>query len=183
LDGLAIPEPFDFESRVWMIAPWSGAYTQCLWVSALARCHIMTGDQKYFDAAAASMRALTVPTGHYQGMSTIVGGNRYWLEEYPSFPPQHTLNGAIYGIWSVLDWYFLTDDPTAERLYRAFVRSLEADLHHYDTGDWTYYDRFQRIAPETYHRIHITQMRRLYEQTGVEIFEHYRALWQSYLDD
>lgn len=182
LDGLAFPEVFDYPGHVLLPAPWNGSFTQGLTLSVLLRAHLLTGEERYRAAAESAMRAATVPTGHPGGSLIVTPGDLIWLEEYPSFPPQHTLNGAIYGLWSILDWWSHTGDPTAERCYRAFIRTLEQDLPRFDTGDWTRYDLWGSIATASYHQQHVFQMERLYSQTGLPIFQHFYALWASYLD-
>lgn len=182
LDGIAFAEDFDYPGHVFLPAPWNGAFTQGLSVSVLVRAHILSGDERYLDAAAAAMRALTVPVGLPQGVAVVQSGGRLWFEEYPSLPAQHTLNGAVYCIFSVLDYWHHTGDPSAERCYRAFVGTLERDLPRFDTGSWSYYDLWGVVATESYHQQHINQLGHLHEQTGLPIFDAYRRLWQSYQD-
>lgn len=181
LGGLAFPEPFDYPGHVLLLAPWNGAFTHGLTISVLVRAHLLSGDPAYLDAARQAMQAAMLPTGLPGGSVMVAPGDRLWLEEYPSFPPQHTLNGAIFGIWSILDWWFNTGDPAAERMYRAFVRTLELDLPYYDSGTWTWYDRWGTVATPGYHQLHISQMAHLDAQTGLPVFSHFHDLWESYL--
>lgn len=51
----------------------------------------------------------------------------------------------------------------------------------YDTGSWSYYDLLHYShASSSYHKLHIEQLRTLYELTGDEIFLYYSDKFYSY---
>lgn len=92
------------------------------------------------------------------------------LQEYPTNPPAHVLNGWIFGLWGLYDLStmgeteFISAD-LARRTASAFeegVSALATRLPRYDAWGWSRYDLFPHpivhVASPFYHRLHIEQL-------------------------
>lgn len=95
------------------------------------------------------------------------------LEEYPTDPGAHVLNGWMWALYGLADLAHATapdlDETVRASAHSAFaagVESLIAQLDEYETGrGWTTYDRYPHaianIASPFYHRLHIGMIRAL----------------------
>lgn len=82
-----------------------------------------------------------------------------WLEEYPSTPPSHVLNGYIFAFFGLLEFNRCdafnnsNDHLTAEICLN---ETLSNNIYRYDQFGWSRYDLAKRnFAPTLYHLIHI----------------------------
>jgi heparosan-N-sulfate-glucuronate 5-epimerase len=160
------------------VAPgWYSAMAQGLAVSVMLRAYDMTGKQSYLDAATAAVTLLLAPLSE-GGCADYDATGRPFLEECPSQPPCHILNGAVFALIGL-----------AEREHRVggsacavATERLAAHLQDYDTGYWSRYDlRFPAPATLAYHSLHIsllTAAERLFPGHG---FGGKAACWRSYL--
>lgn len=174
---------FDWEYRCTLKAPWYSALAQGQGISVLLRAHRETGLRKYSDAAVAAFEAFRVPVD--AGGVTFTDAQRnLWFEEYVVTPPTHILNGFIWAMWGVYDYFLATRDDRALRLFQSAVETLRANLHRYDLGFWSLYEQSGTLLPMVaspfYHRLHIVQLRVLYRMTGIETFAKFADKWQSY---
>jgi heparosan-N-sulfate-glucuronate 5-epimerase len=98
------------------------------------------------------------------------------LQEYPTDPPAHVLNGWITSLFGLYDVAHAPRDGTAtsQRAREAFTDgtgTLAARLHLYRTPlRWSRYDLYPHPLPNTashaYHRLHVAQLRALHSLTG-----------------
>lgn len=160
------------------VAPgWYSAMAQGLAASVLIRAYDMAGDQSYLDAAGAAVTLLVKPVSA-GGCADYDRLGRPFLEECPSEPPSHILNGAIFALIGLAEHERRLGGghsrPAAER--------LAAQQQDYDTGYWSRYDlRFPAPATRAYHTLHISLLEvaeRLLPGYG---FSRTAARWRSYL--
>ena len=52
-----------------------------------------------------------------------------WLEEYIVNPPTHILNGFIWGIWGVYDYWLLTNDKKIKNLFDNYINTIKNNLY------------------------------------------------------
>ena len=92
-----------------------------------------------------------------------------WFEEYIVSPPTHILNGFIWALWGVYDYFLATQDDVAHDLCARGVRTLQHNLDSYDLGFWSLYEqsgtRLPMVASRFYHRLHIVQLRVMHHLT------------------
>ncbi len=174
---------FDWEYRNRLKAPWHSALAQGQGISLLVRAHAETREQKYLVAATAAFRSFLVSTDAGGVTFTDATGD-LWFEEYIVSPPTHILNGFMWALWGVYDFYVATNSSEAQALFSAGVKTLRANLHRYDVGFWSLYEhsgtRLPMIASPFYHRLHITQLRVMHRLTGDAIFARLADRWQGY---
>ena len=175
---------FDWEYRDTLSAPWYSALAQGQGISLLLRAHKESGDARYLDAARRAFAAFQHPIDRGGVAFTDESGD-LWFEEYIVHPPTHILNGFIWALWGVYDFYLASHDPAAHDLFFRGVRTLLHNLVRYDLGFWSLYEqsgtRLPMVASTFYHRLHIVQLRVMYRLTGEKTFASVADRWEDYM--
>ncbi len=81
----------------------------------------------------------------------------YWHEEYPNPDYCHVLNGMLYSLWGLWDYYAITGDTFALTLFLAGIRSI-ADNYQMDNIEGVNSSKYcmHKADPkEPYHTLHI----------------------------
>jgi heparosan-N-sulfate-glucuronate 5-epimerase len=182
--GLAVwHHQFDWEYRDTLRAPWYSALAQGQGISVLVRAHKETGDTRYLAAAQRALTSFYVPVSEGGVAFTDEAGD-LWFEEYIVSPPTHILNGFIWAVWGIHDYYLATRDNPAHDLFARAVRTLQHDLDRYDLGFWSLYEqsgtRLPMVASPFYHRLHIVQLRIMHRLTGDTAFSQVADRWEGY---
>ena len=155
--GWAHRHPYKHTYRV--DPPWLSGMAQGQGASLLVRVAHESGEERYADAARAALRPLG-RTGPGGAAARLAGGRV--PEEYPTAPPSHVLNGAIYGLWGIRDVAVGLGDAEAASLADEGFAALAESLYRFDTGGWSRYDLFPHptanVASPMYHRLHVTQL-------------------------
>jgi len=60
----------------------------------------------------------------------------YWYLEYPANPPAFVLNGFIFGLFGIYDYYRMTNSEKAYNYFKRGIKTLKNNLHKYDMGYW-----------------------------------------------
>lgn len=174
---------FDWEYRERLKAPWYSALAQGQGISLLVRAHRSTGKAEYLHAAQVAFSSLLLPIEE-GGVQFVDEGGDLWLEEYLVSPPTHILNGFIWALWGVYDYYLATSDLRAQELFYRCAQTLVRNLDRYDLGYWSLYElsgaRLPMVASPFYHRLHVVQLRILSLLTGVPRFARVADNWENY---
>lgn len=174
---------FDWEYYQILKAPWYSALAQGQGISLLVRAFIEEKEDKYLAVSVKAFETLTKEIREGGVLFVDKDGN-YWLEEYLVNPPSHVLNGFIWAIWGIYDYFLITREKKAFALYQNYLKTIRKNLHRYDTGFWSLYDlannRLKTIASSFYHQLHIVQLDVLYKLTGDNIFLEYSKKWTEY---
>lgn len=183
-NGLAVwNHHFDWEYRDTLKAPWYSALAQGQGISLLLRAHQESGDAHYLDAAQRAFVSFQRPIAK-GGVAFIDASGDLWFEEYIVSPPTHILNGFIWALWGVHDYFLATHDRSAQDLFSRGVRTLLQNLKRYDLGFWSLYEqsgtRLPMVASPFYHRLHIVQLRVMHRLTGDQKFADFADRWESY---
>ena len=108
------------------------------------------------------------------------------LQEYPTDPPTHVLNGWINALWGLYDIANaggkLADD--ARDAYQRGLEALAARLPLYNTGwNWSRYDLFPHaivhVTSPFYHRLHVEQLRAMHDLDPRPMFAETADRWES----
>src|SRR5579872_3063433 len=182
--GLAVwNHHFDWEYRDTLKAPWYSALAQGQGISLLVRAHKESGDSRYLDAARQAFASFQQPIDQGGVAFTDESGD-LWFEEYIVEPPTHILNGFIWALWGVYDYFLATGDHSAQELFSRGVRTLLHNLDRYDLGFWSLYEqsgtRLPMVASRFYHQLHIVQLRVMHRLTDEEAFARVADRWESY---
>jgi hypothetical protein len=156
-----------------MIAPWSSGMAQGDVLSVFVRLYEATGKAEYLEVAHETFQSFT----RFHGESTpwtvrVDSSDFYWIEEYPFEEGTQVLNGFIYGLSGLYDYYILTGDDTAKQLVRAALTTLNHYLPEYrDEGNASYYCLYHKINSPKYHiKDHLPQLEYLYKISGDPYF-------------
>jgi heparosan-N-sulfate-glucuronate 5-epimerase len=182
--GLAVwQHHFDWEYRHTLKAPWYSALAQGQGISVLVRAHKEVQDARYLDAAARALASFYKPTKEGGVAFTDERGD-LWFEEYIVSPPTHILNGFIWALWGIHDYFLATQDSSAQQLFSRAVQTLLHNLDRYDLGFWSLYEqsgtRLPMVASPFYHQLHIVQLRVMHRLTGEDAFASVADRWQGY---
>ncbi len=174
---------FDWEYRDTLKAPWYSALAQGQGISVLVRAYKESGDASYLDAAQRAFASFQQPIENGGVAFTDAAGD-LWFEEYLVSPPTHILNGFIWALWGLYDYFLATRDQTAHELFSRGVRTLLHNLDCYDLGFWSLYEqsgtRLPMVASPFYHQLHIVQLRIMHRLTGEDQFARVADRWENY---
>ena len=152
---------------------WSSALAQGQAASAFARAHVATGEDRWAELAAAA----TVPLVGADSPLVAHTPEGPVLQEVPSDPASHILNGWVAGLWGL-------HDAGATAAFDEGLACLRLRLDRYDTGWWTLYSLYPHhlrdLAKPIYHRFHVTQMRGMHRLTGDARFGATADRWARY---
>jgi D-glucuronyl C5-epimerase-like protein len=173
--------PVNVEVAKYRLAPgWFSALPQGQAGSVFVRAHLATGDDRY------ARLALQAVEPFLSGTSGLVSETPSGpvLEEAPSSPPSHVLNGWMSALWGLWDVRLGLDDARAGEGFERSLTCLRAFLPSYDTGWWTLYSLYPHaladLAKPIYHRFHVTQLEVYHRLTGFADVEETRRRWASY---
>lgn len=174
---------FNWEYRDTLKAPWYSALAQGQGISVLVRAHKESGDALYLDAARRAFAAFEQPIDRGGVAFTDESGD-LWFEEYIVRPPTHILNGFVWALWGVYDYFLATHDSSAQDLFSHGIRTVLHNLGRYDLGFWSLYEqsgtRLPMVASRFYHRLHIVQLRVMRRLTGEASFAEVAERWEGY---
>jgi len=177
------PTFFDLEYFEKLRAPWFSGLAQGQGLSVLVRAFVETRLEAYLQAADKVYESLSAPISE-GGVLFRDQSGAIWIEEYVLTRPTHILNGFIWALWGVYDYYLIHKDKSALTLFQAFTETILKNLDKYDTGFWSYYEltpqRLKSPASTFYHRLHIVQLQVMYKLTGEPLFLKYRTKWAEY---
>jgi heparosan-N-sulfate-glucuronate 5-epimerase len=174
---------FDWEYRDTLKAPWYSGLAQGQGVSLLLRAHAHSKDERYRRAAQDAFVGLTMPI-HEGGVLFEDGPKNLWIEEYLVDPPTHILNGFMWALWGVFDYWLVSADPSAKNVFDRGVETLFHNLERFDTGYWSLYEqsgtRLKMLASPFYHRLHTVELRVMSQLTGDARFDAVAEKWEGY---
>lgn len=174
---------FKWHYKEWLEPGWYSAHAQGTGISLLARMYKKTNDVRYLEAAKKAFIALNTDRESGGVKFTDKEGN-VWLEEYIIKQPTHILNGFLWALWGVWDYWLLTGDEKAKKLFRDCVETLKKNLPRYDAGFWSLYDlsrqKMKMLASPFYHDLHIVQLMATYILSENPVFKTYAEKFQNY---
>lgn len=168
--------PYDLKSG------WTGSLNQAAIMKALSFAYLYSRDEKYKFILDKTLNAFEVDIG--EGGLKIIrideGEHYVWYPEYVKENPPYVLNGFITVIIRLREYYLISNDKKAEKLYLEGLDSLIHYLPDYDAGNnRSYYDTLGNLANPHYHEMHIAQLDTLYTYTKNPIFKEYKEKWKS----
>ena len=173
---------FPYAHRAPLHPPWLSAMAQGEAASLLARLGEETSDERYVEAALLALRPMSVPVESGGVLGDLDG--LPFLEEYPSTPQSHVLNGAVFALWGIRDVALSTGDAAIETQHFEALAALVATCARFDTGRWSRYDLFpdppQNVASSFYHHLHISQLKALHGIYGVTEFGDLADRFEAY---
>ena len=173
---------FDWE-RYQCHAPWISAMAQGQAISVLTRAYSLTKDEIYLQTVELAIGPFEHSWDEGGVRFADEDGNVFYLE-YACESHPCVLNGFIFSLLGLHDYYLTTGDEKALNLFSDGIETLKVRLKDYDTGDWTWYnlpEYEETKVKESYHRLHYQQLFELYFITGERHFLEYAEKWCSYI--
>ena len=175
-DACYLPYDFDINPHgnksILLKAPWFSGMAQGQALSVFVRLYNITRNKKYLDFA----HKLFYSFKNYKKDNLIWtvfidADNYYWIEEYPDIEPGRVLNGFIFGIYGLYDYYFLTKDPVCKYYLEAAITTIQKYIGEFrNPGNVSFYCLRHEHTDANYHQIHIDQLKTLYYMTGESYF-------------
>jgi len=160
-----------------LASPYS-AMTQGEGVSAFVRAWALTGDELFLQGARRALDLMIKPIE--DGGPSLHENGFLFLEESPSRPRSSILNGWIFSLFGLYDYWLALKDQEAYELFRRSLATLKKHLHQYDAGYWSYYDTQGHLASPFYHDLHIHQLSALALVDQDPLWVEYRDRWALY---
>jgi hypothetical protein len=185
--GSALYLAYDFDFRMHgrasetLRAPWYSGMAQGLAISFFLRLHLETGDARYRATADELMAAISRlrTSDRTPWVSTIDSRGYLWIEEYP-LSHDHTLNGYLFALLGVYEYWLATGSRSALRVLRGGVATLVHYLPQFrNPGAISAYCLKHRVQSAGYHRTHIWQLERLAGISGVKFFSDMSAAFRA----
>ncbi|MCA0991328.1 D-glucuronyl C5-epimerase family protein [Pseudalkalibacillus hwajinpoensis] len=153
--------------------PWYSAMAQGEVLSTFTRLYRSTGKEDYLTAAEKTFQSMEdVKEDNETWVSLIDQEGYLWFEEYPEENPTHALNGFLFAIYGVYDYYLLEKDEDVKNHLMGAITTVKHYLDEYRVeGEISYYCREHHVQSDRYHMIHITQLERLTKISGDPYFE------------
>ena len=145
-------------------------------ISLLARIYKHTNDNKYYNSMNNALKFML--TSIDEGGTAEYKGDDVFLYEYTY--SGLVLNGWIFSVWGLYDYWMLTGDEQIKRIIDKTICSLAHYLKNFDMKYWSFYDLDGRIASPFYHKLHIAQLTALTEMFDNQIFVDYMHKWSDY---
>jgi len=174
--------PYDFDFTLFgdttqtLRAPWYSAMAQGQALSAFVRLYQVTGKVSWLDAADATFQSLLVtPADSAPFASRVDEKGHLWFEEYPRYPvntSEQVLNGHIFALFGLHDYWSLTQNTDAHLLYLGGLKTVEDTvLTEFRRPNWaSVYSLGHKIPTLSYHFIHTDQFLQLWKQTRQPFF-------------
>lgn len=145
-------------------------------ISMLIRAHLVTQNDKYIETVHKAKDFMLKPIS--DGGTTDYRGNNVYLYEYTHEPL--ILNGWIFSLWGLYDYCKYFDDETVQSVLDATLQSLIKKLPEFDIKYWSKYDDGKRLCSPFYHKLHIAQLKVMYDLFGNDIYKEYADKWEKY---
>lgn len=166
--------------------PWTSAMTQGFVLSGLCRAYQETKDEKYIETARRALKGFDIPV-EKGGITAVDRAGNVFFEEWAFSPAIHILNGHIFALFGLYDYYRATGDPHARELFQAGIDAIRNRLPDYDVGFWSRYSLHEKrdwrnhwtIAAPIYQQVHVDQLYFLAKITGDETLAHYADRWET----
>lgn len=165
---------YDFPEKIYNLnAGWYSGMAQGLASELMIASFVLSNDTSYLNKAKGFINLLDVSI--QDGGVKIDVPEGVWFEEYAQINIEHihplVLNGHIFAIDGLYALVKITGSSYYEQLLANSIHAVEGNITKYLVGNtWSRYDLHGNIANMSYHKIHISQLRRLIflsEQMGL----------------
>ena len=163
--------------------PYISAIAQGQAVSFLLRVGVLLNKKRYLEVAESIYKCFcfNITEG---GVVNYDSEGRVYLEEAITEKISCILDGFIYAMFGVYDYYQYTHDAIAKQLFEACCKTIKTRIQEFDLGFWSradcYLEKPKMPASKFYHNVHIQQLKALFVLTNEEVYEIYAEKWDRY---
>ncbi len=169
--------PYDFDWTlggfgIYMKAPWYSGMAQGQLLSAFVRLYNITKKQEYLQASHEIFKSFALANRtSTPWIAYIDQEGYYWIEEYPAIEPNHVLNGFIFAIYGLYDYYLMVKTDESKKLLQGAITTIAAHIKGYRReGKPSVYSLIHEVSYPFYHLVHTDQLKMLYKITGDSFF-------------
>jgi hypothetical protein len=169
--------PVDFqEGKALLKSPWISAMIQGLVISVLIRAYRLKPDPSLLDLCHAALQVYRKDISE-GGIRTNTNGH-FLFEEYPAYPLPRVLDGFLFSLLGLYDFWVETEDPSAKKLLDNGVLGLlwNLDSWNYERG-WSWYGTHGYLSPPNYHALNRLLLAVLGGLTGEKTLVQYARRW------
>jgi hypothetical protein len=178
--SLMFPYEFDFPLHGYndfvMKAPWYSGMAQGQVLSLFSKLFSITNDNRYMEYSQQTFNSFFIEFDGFNNdnnwISAIDSAGYLWIEEYPFSPVNFTLNGFLFSIIGVHDFYKIKPEKDVYDLLNAVLTTAKYNLPKFrSVNDISYYCIAHKVQAKKYHFIHIEQIDYLYKMTNDDEFK------------
>lgn len=182
-DGAAwFPYPFDFalagDPDHVIHDPWYSGMAQGQALSLFSRLYEETGEERWEDAAEQTFASFLVEKRDDGPWATMIDEQgRLWFEEYAGdTEPLKVINGHVFAMWGLYDYYRATGERDAAQLFQAGATTVRQAFDEFRVpGETSFYCVHERCQiplwqNEKYHMVHANQLEGIGKITGEDDF-------------
>lgn len=162
-----------------MKAPWYSGMANGMAMSVFSRLHAIEGKQSDLDIARSYFVGFR-PHGRIKPWISQVEDGYFWIQEFPATEPDHTLNGFVFALFGLYDYYEETHDPEVERYLLGGLTTVLHYLPQYrNPGHVSYYCLAHHVQSRKYHDIHVAQLTVVARMTESPVFARWARLFDA----
>ena len=168
--GRYLPYRFDFAlhnlSNQVMKATWWSGMAEGQALSVFSRLYALEGRQADLDVARSLFTAMQLHGTTGAWVSHVDADGFLWIQEFPRSDPDFTLNGFIFALFGLYDYYEETGDLEARRMLLGGMTTVRHYLPRFrNPGGVSFYCLSHKVTNLKYHNIHVAQLRMLAKMT------------------
>ena len=141
-------------------------------ISLFLRAYLETTKEEYLQLSHKAFAFLINQKNH------LLDKN-YDFYEYSGKPL--VLNGFIFSLFGVFDYYLATNNEKAKSVFNQSVLSLEQKMPCFECDGWSFYDLGGSIASPFYHKLHIELLKALSAISNKLLFNEFAKRWSESL--
>ncbi len=150
---------------------WTSAMAQGQTLAVMCMAYHNSADNKYLQAAEVIFTTMHKNFG--DSWNLFIDSEDYlWYEEYPNSDFCHVLNGKLFGMWGLWDYYCITRDNDALKLLQGGIASVIDNYQIWDVDgqDGSSYCTHSDTISD-YHWIHKRQLAEYRDMFGINDFD------------
>ena len=153
-----------------MEAGWISAMAQGEALAAACMAYHASGDEKYLEAAEDFFTVMYVNKDRLWCFG-IDDEDYLWYEEYPNVDFCHVLNGKLFGMWGLWDYYCITGDEFALSLFQGGLASVldNYPMWNFVGSDGSRYCQHENSC-SNYHPVHLDELRKYRDFFNIDEF-------------
>ena len=164
--------------------PWISGMYQGLGLSALVRGWKISKNEKYLVAAQKVLLSFEVPVSK-GGVLKVDRRGFWWYDEYACARSANVLNGFLFALIGIYEYYDVSKDPKALTLFDNGIKTALHYIEEYDLNfpvfKWSKYDdKLLFYSGPKYHNWHVKQLLKLHEITRDKEFLTWALRWSEY---
>lgn len=170
-----LPAMVEYEPGAWI-----SAMAQGLIASVLVRAFQIFNERQYLHSARRALQPFQFSIFE-GGVACDLPNNRLFLEEFPTNPPMHVLNGALFAVLGLTEYLKIFNDEELLRVHQKALAGIRELLPRFDTGYGSLYDlRRRQIANTEYHDLHVQLLQALGTLADEKEFVATSLRWHAY---